>query len=188
MYLQLRAALRRNGHYEALRLRERREAKDGAEEWKGEWKGKKKGESKGEKKGESKTESTTERSADGVEMEEKKAKIEGSEREEKSMEGAAMEVETENPACVSAGSKEEEEEEESREARIWRGSELDGYWLFGLNIPQVVGAIESQEASLYHAFPPPGYPSYQYHQVQPRVEQVIRVREERVAAVGAAEA
>ena len=177
MYLQLRAALRRNGHYEALRLRERREAKDGAEEW------------KGEKKGEKKGESTTERSADGVEMEEKKAKIEGSEREEKSMEGAAMEVETENPACVSAGrEEEEEEEEESREARIWRGSELDGYWLFGLNIPQVVGAIESQEASLYHAFPPPGYPSYQYHQVQPRVEQVIRVREERVAAVGAAEA
>lgn len=67
-----------------------------------------------------------------------------------------------------------------REWSVWRNSELDGFWFFGLNIPQVVEAMESQEASLYHAFPPAGYPSYRYHQVQPRVEQVIRVREERV--------
>ena len=57
---------------------------------------------------------------------------------------------------------------------------LDGYSFFGLNIPQVVNAIESQEKSIYHAFPPPGYIEYSYHQVQPKIEQVIRIREERV--------
>ena len=57
---------------------------------------------------------------------------------------------------------------------------LDGYSFFGLNIPQVVNAIESQETSLYHAFPPPGYVEYSYHQIQPKIEQVIRIREERV--------
>ena len=89
---------------------------------------------------------------------------------------------------VETGKRESEEWRDGldveREWSVWRNSELDGFWFFGLNIPQVVGAIESQEASLYHAFPPGGYPSYNYHQVQPRVEQVIRVREERVEVFG----
>ena len=32
----------------------------------------------------------------------------------------------------------------------------------------------------YHALPPLGFVAYQYHLVQPRSEDVIRVREERV--------
>lgn len=92
---------------------------------------------------------------------------------------------------VETGKRESEEWRDGldveREWSVWRNSELDGFWFFGLNIPQVVEAMELQEASLYHAFPPAGYPSYRYHQVQPRVEQVIRVREERVGVCGGSE-
>ena len=128
MYAELRAALKRNGHYETLRLRERAE----------------------------------QRNRNGSEGECGVMDVE-SEKSEK----------PEKPVC--------------READAWRDSELDGFWFFGLNIPQVVEALEAQEASLYHAFPPAGYPSYRYHQVQPRVEQVIRVREERVEPRGGSE-
>lgn len=57
---------------------------------------------------------------------------------------------------------------------------LDGYSFFGLNLPHVVYAIESESNSVYHALPPLGFVAYQYHFVQPRSEDVIRVREERV--------
>ncbi len=60
---------------------------------------------------------------------------------------------------------------------------LDGYSFFGLNQPYVVNAIESQENSVYHAIPPPGFTAYNYHMVQPKSELVIRVREERVGGV-----
>lgn len=60
---------------------------------------------------------------------------------------------------------------------------LDGYSFFGLNQPCVVNAIESQENSVYHAIPPPGFVAYNYHMVQPKSELVIRVREERVGRV-----
>lgn len=57
---------------------------------------------------------------------------------------------------------------------------LDGYSFFGLNLPHVVYALESESNSVYHALPPLGFVAYQYHLVQPRSEDVIRVREERV--------
>ena len=49
-----------------------------------------------------------------------------------------------------------------------------------LNLPHVVYALESESNSVYHALPPLGFVAYQYHLVQPRSEDVIRVREERV--------
>ena len=57
---------------------------------------------------------------------------------------------------------------------------LDGYSFFGLNIPHVVFALESESNSVYHAVPPLGFAAYQYHLIQPKSEDVIRVREERV--------
>jgi hypothetical protein len=57
---------------------------------------------------------------------------------------------------------------------------LDGYSFFGLNIPNVVNALEYQENSIYHAIPPPGYIKYCYHLVQPKQDLVIKVNEERV--------
>ena len=66
--------------------------------------------------------------------------------------------------------------EEHLDAYHCRG--LDGYSFFG------VFALESEPNSVYHAVPPPGIVAYQYHLIQPKREDVIRVREERVRNEG----
>ena len=57
---------------------------------------------------------------------------------------------------------------------------LDGYSFFGLNLSYVVNTIEMQENSVYHAIPPFGFVAYNYHQVLPKSDLIIRVRNERV--------
>ena len=68
--------------------------------------------------------------------------------------------------------------EEHLESTQCRG--LDGYSFFGLNHSYVVNIIESQENSIYHALPPSGFVKYNYHQVQPKSDVIIRVNNERV--------
>lgn len=57
---------------------------------------------------------------------------------------------------------------------------LDGYSFFGLNLSYVVNTIEMQENSVYHAIPPTGFVIYNYHQVVPKSDLIIRVRSEHV--------
>ena len=57
---------------------------------------------------------------------------------------------------------------------------LDGYSFFGLNLPHVVYALESDYDSIYHAIPPANFPAYQYHLVEQKSTNIIRAREERV--------
>lgn len=71
--------------------------------------------------------------------------------------------------------------ERVQEAQTLSGSlGLDGYSFFGLNLPFVVYALESDEDSIYHAIPPANFPAYQYHLVKQESARVIRVRDERV--------
>ena len=57
---------------------------------------------------------------------------------------------------------------------------LDGYSFFGLNLSYVINTIESQENSVYHAIPPSGEVAYNYHQITPKSDLIIRVQNERV--------